>query len=77
MEIHGNEICIYITGYSATGKSAIAEVINQCLTNLGINVELIDDNGNGVVDERPGAITPSLIPRLSSVIDDGRKVERS
>lgn len=67
-------IKITIAGSAGTGKSAIAELVRQALAISDIEVELIDDNGIGIVDERPGEIARSLNGRIKGIVERGTKV---
>lgn len=69
-----NPIKITIAGSAGTGKSAIAELVRQALAISDIEVELIDDNGIGFVDERPGEIARSLNGRIKGIVERGTKV---
>lgn len=69
------ELKIAILGKSCSGKSALAELVRQALAVSGINVELIDDNGIGIIDEKPGVIADSLDGRIQGIIDRGTTVK--
>lgn len=69
------ELKIIVMGTSASGKSALAELVRQALTISGINVELTDDNGIGIVDEKPGVIAASLDSRIKGIADRGTPVK--
>ena len=49
-------IKIIVASRAGEGKTAISTLIANTLRDNGIKVELIDDNGVGIVDE-PGGIT--------------------
>ena len=71
------EITVTVAGASASGKSAIAEVIRQALAISGIKVVLNDDNGIGTVDEAPGVIAASLSSRIDTFNERGSSVSIS
>lgn len=58
-------VTITVSGTAMAGKSAVAELIRQAMKQHGLSVELIDDNGIGVVDEAPGVIEQTLEARLT------------
>ena len=61
------QLKISISGTSASGKSALAEKIAQVLRAADITVDVIDDNGIGVIEEHPGIIAGSLNERLHTI----------
>ena len=68
------QITVTVAGASASGKSAIAELIRQVLDISGVKVVLNDDNGIGMVDERPGVIAASLDSRIATFNERGSSV---
>ena len=60
-------INITVTGTAATGKTAIAEYIRQKLEEVGISVNLLDDNGVGIIEQTPEEVTETLNQRLASI----------
>ena len=68
------EIIVTVSGSANTGKSAIAEYIRLKLEEIGITAKLTDDNGIGIVDEKPGVIANSVHERLTSIRDKGTLV---
>lgn len=65
---------ITITAGAGRGKSSVAELIRQGLKISGLNVELIDDNGYGVVEELPGVIAGRLHRSIAKIADRGTKI---
>lgn len=68
------EIIVTVAGEAGAGKSAIAELVRQGLAIADVKVELLDDNGIDVVDERPGQIAAELNERLASIVKGGTTV---
>lgn len=68
------DIEVLVVGGSGSGKSAIAQVIYDALAASGLKVELNDNNGIGVVDEKPGVIKETLSGRLESIVGRDTKV---
>ena len=60
-------INITVTGTAATGKTAIAEYIRQKLEEVGISVNLMDDNGLGIIDHTSEEVTETLNQRLATI----------
>lgn len=65
------KLTITVTGVAGTGKSAVARAIEQALAAHGIEAVVQDDNGIGVIDEKPGTIEASLGDRLASLARNG------
>jgi len=61
------KINITVTGTTASGKTAIAEYIRQKLEEVGISVNLLDDNGVGIIEQTPEEVTETLNQRLASI----------
>ncbi|UBM12692.1 hypothetical protein [Cupriavidus metallidurans] len=70
-----SDIKITVAGHVASGKSAVAHVVAQALQIAGLNVELVDENGCGVVDEVPGVIESTLGSRVTSLAKRGTLVK--
>lgn len=68
------EILITVMAGAGDGKSTVAELIHQALKNVGLSVELVDDNGVGVVDELPGLIASELELRAEAIRQREHKV---
>ena len=64
-----NKIKVLVTGTTASGKSAIAFLIQQKLTEAGIEASIVDDNSIGIVDEVPGTIERTLDSRINGIRD--------
>lgn len=61
------EINIVVAGTAASGKTAIAEYIRQKLEEVGISVNLLDDNGVGIIEQTPEEVAETLNQRLASI----------
>ena len=61
------EINIVVAGTTASGKTTIAEYIRQKLEEIGISVDLLDDNGMDIIDHTSEEVTESLNQRLASM----------
>lgn len=61
------ELNIVVAGTAAAGKTTIAEYIRQKLEEIGISVDLLDDNGSGIIEQSPEEVTESLNRRLASM----------
>ena len=48
-------------------KTDIAEYIRQKLEEVGISVNLLDDNGVGIIEQTPEEVTETLNQRLASI----------
>ena len=59
---------------SAQGKSTLAQMIFDVLQMVGFNVDLVDDNGIGIVDELPGTISDSIESRIASIRTSDHKI---
>lgn len=70
-----HNIKVTVSGHHASGKSAIAHLVAQALTISGLTVELVDDNGVGIVDEAPGVIEATLNGRITSLVKRGTLVK--
>lgn len=68
------EINIIISSRAARGKSTVAEQVRRALVVAGLNVELIDDNGTGIVEELPGVIAGRLNESLAEIANRNTKV---
>lgn len=68
------KITVTVAGACASGKSAIAELIRQALAISGVDVVLNDDNGIGIVDEKPGVIAATLDSRINTFNERGSSV---
>lgn len=61
------EINIVVAGTTASGKTTIAEYIRQKLEEVGISVNLMDDNGLGIIDHTSEEVTETLNQRLAAI----------
>jgi uridine kinase len=61
------EINIVVAGTTASGKTTFAEYIRQKLGEVGISVNLLDDNGVGIVEQTPEQVTETLNQRLAAI----------
>lgn len=65
---------VVITAGSGQGKSTIAQMMFDVMQMVGFNVELVDDNGIGIVDELPGTISDSIESRIASLRESDHKI---
>ena len=60
-------IKIIVASRAGEGKTAISTLIANTLRDNGINVELIDDNGVGIVEEPGGISNERLISCVTAI----------
>lgn len=69
-----NDIRIVVFAGNGRGKSTVAQMIFDVMQVVGFNVELVDDNGIGIVDELPGTISDSINLRIESIRKSDHKI---
>lgn len=68
------DIRIVVMAGSGQGKSTVAQMIFDVLQMVGFNVDLVDDNGIGIVDEVPGAIAATIDNRIADLRASDHKI---
>lgn len=69
-----DNIQVTVSAGSAQGKSTVAQMIFDVMQMVDLNVTLLDDNGIGIVDERPGVISESIDRRITSLAERGTSI---
>ncbi len=72
--MNSTDLLITISGPIKSGKSGLAFAIQNLLEKQGIKVELIDDNGVGIVDELPDLMKRTFGQRAMSISNRGAMV---
>lgn len=72
-----NKVVVHIFGYAGVGKTALAFAFESFLKQHAIECKIVDDNGNGIVDENPNFMRTVWPLKLRALSDRETVVEIS
>jgi len=69
-----NEIVITVATNCGGGKTCISHHIGQVLRDLGFDVDIVDDNGIGLIEQTEPQAFARKDAAVKSLVERGRKI---